>query len=245
MRVNRTKMALIVGLMLIALGIGDKQSSSYRLISIQEVREAGEICLPNVMALLRGTSAYAAQESGQTVDINRQPVRRLWDTDPSYGSIAFDNRTGKVFLQDLNLWAIRIFDRMTNTPANAPRSEPERVIQGKETELQFNTCMYIDPKNGDIYTVENDIGDSIKVFSSDASGNVAPKRNLRVTHRAHTITADEEKDELFVSVNYPPQVEVYRKVDGWVAHIYQPGEKIHLASLDIRISLNELYTVLL
>src|SRR5437870_7194161 len=211
MRIDRKITALVAVLMLVAVGIGDKRSSGYRLVSIEEVREAGEICLPNVMALLRGQSAYAAQESGQTVEINRQPVRRLWDTDPSYGSIAFDNRTGKVFLQDLNLWAIRIFDRMTNTPANAPRSEPERVIQGKETELQFNTCMYIDPKNGDIYTVENDVGDSIKVFSSDASGNVAPKRNLRVTHRAHTITADEEKDELFVSVNYPPQVEVYRK----------------------------------
>src|SRR5438477_9599618 len=211
MRVNRTKMALIVGLMLIALGIGDKQSSSYRLISIQEVREAGEICLPNVMALLRGTSAYAAQENSQTLELNRQPVRRLWDTDPSYGSIAFDPRTGKVFLQDLNLWAIRIFDRMTNTPANATRSEPERIIQGKNTELQFNTCMYIDPVNGDIYTVENDIGDSIKVFSQDASGNTAPKRNLKVTHRAHTITVDEAREELFVSVNYPPQVEVYRK----------------------------------
>src|SRR5207244_6377335 len=211
MRLERNRMALVVGLVFIALSIGDKRSSSYRLISIQEVREAGEICLPNVMALLRGTPAYAAQKTGQTVDINRQPVRRLWDTDPSYGSIAIDNRTGKVFLQDLNLWAIRIFDRTTNTTANDARSEPERVIQGKETELQFNTCMYIDPKNGDIYTVENDVGDSIKVFSQDASGNTAPKRNLKVTHRAHTITVDEEKEELFVSVNYPPQVEVYRK----------------------------------
>ncbi|PYS37194.1 MAG: hypothetical protein DMG14_22120, partial [Acidobacteria bacterium] len=165
-----------------------------------------------LLDLLRGRLVYAAsQENSQTLELNRQPVRRLWDTDPSYGSIAFDPRTGKVFLQDLNLWAIRIFDRMTNTPANATRSEPERVIQGKNTELQFNTCMYIDPLNGDIYTVENDIGDSIKVFSQDASGNTAPKRNLKVTHRAHTITVDEQREELFVSVNYPPQVEVYRK----------------------------------
>src|SRR5207237_10220750 len=141
MRLERNRMALVVGCVFIALSIVGKRSSGHRLISIQEVREAGEICLPNVMALLRGTSAYAAQETGQTVDINRQPVRRLWDTDPSYGSIAFDNRTGKVFLQDLNLWAIRIFDRMTNTPATALRSEPERVIQSKETELQFNTSM--------------------------------------------------------------------------------------------------------
>jgi len=246
MRVKRKGIAALVGLMLTAMGFWGlstvvKRTSSftppesspgYRLVSIQQVPDLAEICLPevehagtaarsasfdkndgnDVLALLRGTSVYAAsQESAQTVEVGRQPVRRLWDTDPSYGSIAFDTRTGKVFLQDLNLWAIRIFDRTTNTPANAVRSEPERVIQGKETELQFNTCMYIDPKNGDIYTVENDVGDSIKVFSQDASGNTAPKRNLKVTHRAHTITVDEEKEELFVSVNYPPQVEVYRK----------------------------------
>ena len=245
MHLQKKRIAVLVGLIFIATGtfglsalmnrtllMPSASSSGYRLVSIQEVSDYGEICLPpehgssdsnlfrsfdepdenSLLSLLRGESVYAAtQQSGQTVEVNRQPVRRLWDTDPSYGSIAFDNRTGKVFLQDLNLWAIRIFDRTTNTPANTPRSEPERVIQGKETELQFNTCMYIDPKNGDIYTVENDIGDSIKVFSQDASGNTAPKRTLKVTHRAHTITVDEQKEELFVSVNYPPQVEIYRK----------------------------------
>src|SRR5262245_53282834 len=186
MRVNRKGMAVLAGLMLTGVVIWGlstvvkrtsslpppESSSGYRLVSVQEVPNYGEIRLPaerngadanpdanriasfdendenRLLDLLRGRSVYAAsQESGQTVELSRQPVRRLWDTDPSYGSIAFDNRTGKVFLQDLNLWAIRIFDRLTNTPANAARSEPERVIQGKETELQFNTCMYIDPKN--------------------------------------------------------------------------------------------------
>jgi 6-phosphogluconolactonase (cycloisomerase 2 family) len=204
-----------------------ESSAGYRLVSIQKVPDLAEVCLPaepnliaeaeenyenHLLDLLRGTSVYAAsQESGQTVDVTREPVRRIWDTDPSLGSIAVDSRTGKVFIQDLNLWAIRIYDRMTNTPATAVRSEPERIIQGPESGLQFNTCMYIDPVNGDIYTVENDVGDSIAVFSQDASGNVAPKRTLDVTHRAHTITVDEERQELFVTVNYPPQVEIYRK----------------------------------
>src|SRR5262245_19011169 len=189
MQLERKRVFVVVGLVLIAMGIGGlstadrrisswttPESSRYRLISIQEVPADGEICLSgeggssgadsatnlfasfneggenHLLDLLRGRSVYAAsQENAQTFELSREPVRRLWDTDPSYGSIAFDVRTGKVFLQDLNLWAIRIFDRMTNTPANAIRSEPERVIQGKNTELQFNTCMYIDPVNGDIY----------------------------------------------------------------------------------------------
>ena len=240
MRVHKWRVVTLAGVMVTSMGIWGlstrmertsssilPESSSGRLVSIQQIPDLAEVCLPgesnlisereesyenHLLASLRGTSVYAAsQESGQTGEITRAPVRRLWDTDPSYGSIAFEPRLGKVFLQDLNLWAIRIFDRTTNTPANVTRSEPERVIQGKETGLQFNTCMYIDPKNGDIYTVENDVGDSIDVFSQDASGNVAPKRTLDVTHRAHTITVDEEKEELFVTVNYPPQVEIYRK----------------------------------
>src|SRR2546422_2948732 len=228
MRINVRRMVVFAGIVLTAFSmwswiLAPGSTPGYRLLSIQKLPEEAEICLPretagpesdddNMLAMLRGGLVYAAAQAGlATAELNRQPIRRIWDTDPSYGSIAFAPRLGKVFLQDLNLWAIRIFDRTTSTPPNAARSEPERVIQGKETELQFNTCMYIDPKNGDIYTVENDVGDSIKVFSQDASGNTAPKRNLKVTHRAHTITVDEEKEELFVSVNYPPQVEVYRK----------------------------------
>jgi Uma2 family endonuclease len=52
-------------------------------------------------------------------------------------------------------------------------------------------------------------------------------------------------EEYVLVHQYRKQVEVYRKIDGWIAHIYQQGEKIHLAILDIDISLDELYTVLL
>ena len=64
----------------------------------------------------------------------------------------------------------------------------------------------------DIYSAENDIGDSIVVFSHDAEGDVQPIRKLKVTHRAHSLAVDEEKQELYVSVQYPPQVAVYRKL---------------------------------
>src|SRR6267378_3614404 len=210
-----------------------ESSSGFRLVSIQQSPADAEICLPQetdngdsnliaafeqgdesrILDLLRGKSVYAASpQDARPVELNREPVRRLWDTDPSYGAIAFDVRTGKVFLQDLNLWAIRVFDRLTNTPANVRRSDPERIIQGDQSGLVFNTCMYIDPMNGDIYTVENDIGDSISVYTQNASGNVGPSRTLEVTHRAHSITVDEERQELFVTINYPPQVEIYRKM---------------------------------
>jgi len=70
----------------------------------------------------------------------------------------------------------------------------------------------VDPKNGDIYSVENDIGDSIVVFKNDANGDVEPIRKLSVTHRAYAMAVDEENDEFYLSVQYPPQVAVYRKL---------------------------------
>lgn len=203
--------------------------SSAQLVSIEELPDLAQLCLPEsgnadaspiagleenrLFAAFRERPVYAgSQEDRQTVETTRPAVRNILDTDPIYSSVAVDVRNNEVFLQDTNTWSIRIFNRLDETPRNATRTEPKRVISGAATGIQFNTCIYIDPKNGDIYTVENDIGDSIAVFSQDASGNVAPVRRLKVTHRAYSMTVDEEKEELFVTVQYPPQVEVYRKM---------------------------------
>src|SRR6267378_6159120 len=92
-------------------------SPGFRLVSIQQSPADAEICLSQesdsgdsnliaafeksdenrILALLQGKSVYAASpQDPQTVELKREPVRRLWDTDPSYGAIAFDVRTGKV-----------------------------------------------------------------------------------------------------------------------------------------------------
>ena len=42
-----------------------------------------------------------------------------------------------------------------------------------------------------------------------------------------------------------PEVEVYRRVDDWMAHIYRAQDTIELSSLDICISVDELYKALL
>jgi DNA-binding beta-propeller fold protein YncE len=157
-------------------------------------------------------SAYAAsQEKIDTTEVSRPPSRYVRDTDPTYGSVAVDTRLNEVLLQDHNLWSIRVFDRLDNTPPSAERTEPKRVIAGSNTQLQFNSCVYVDPKNGEIFSIENDIGDRMVVFSHDSQGNVTPTRTLTITHRGYAIAADEEKDQLYIAVQYPPQIEVYRK----------------------------------
>src|SRR5205085_2045899 len=144
-------------------------------------------------------------------EIRRPPLRYVRDLDPVYSYVAVDTRRNEVLVQDVNTYTIRVFNRTENTPANLARTEPKRIIGGIKTKLLFNTCIYIDPKNSDIYTVENDFGDAVEVFSEDAEGDVVPLRTLHVSHRAYALAVDEDKQELFVSVQYPPGIEIYRK----------------------------------
>jgi hypothetical protein len=104
-----------------------------------------------------------------------------------------------------------LFNRTDNTPSGAVRTEPKRVITGPKSGLQYNSGLYVDPQNGDLHSIENDTGDSIAVYPGDANGDVPPKSKLEVTHYAYAMVVDEEKQEIFLSVHAPPQIEVYRK----------------------------------
>jgi hypothetical protein len=193
------------------------------VVSIQELPEIGDMCLPvpqnavapdaNLFSSFQETPVYAAGQENNPVTqvINRPPERYVRDLDPIYSYVAVDLRRNEVLMQDHNTWSIRVFNRTDNTPPNAVRTEPKRVIGGPKTEILFNSCLYIDPKNGEIFTVENDVGNMVEVFSEDAEGDVAPSRILNVPHRAYALAAYEEKDELYVSVQHPPAIEVYRK----------------------------------
>jgi 6-phosphogluconolactonase (cycloisomerase 2 family) len=197
---------------------------SGRLVSIEELPEVGDICelAPATAAStltapeenpffgLRETAVYA-QDSGGTVDVRRPPVRDILDTAPIYSSVGVDPQRNEVLLQDSNTWSIRVFSRLDDTRPGEPPTEARRVISGPKSDVQFNSCVWVDPANGDIYSVENDIGDTIVVFPHEARGDVEPARKLKVTHRAFAMTVDEQNQELFLSVQYPPQVAVYRK----------------------------------
>jgi 6-phosphogluconolactonase (cycloisomerase 2 family) len=201
-------------------------TGSPQLVSVRQLPEFGDQCawdnVPSSVAFsaLRGNPfetfpgqpVYAAaQNGGQMVDVMRPPVRTIRDTYPTYSFVAVDTQHDEVVLQDNNLWAIRVFNRLENSPPGAPLSVPKRVIMGDKTDIQYNNGVYIDPKNGDIYSVETDVGDKVVVFDRSKDGNVEPTRTLNTPHRGFGLSVDEEKEELYVSVQYPPQVPVYRK----------------------------------
>ena len=137
--------------------------------------------------------------------------RILGDTYPTFTAVAVNTQTNEVVVQDNNLWSTWIFNRLDNTPVTATMTEPKRVIKGEETHIQFNNGIYVDPANGDIYSVESDTGDKMVVFSHDSGGNAAPIRILNTPHRAYSIAVDEARGELYITIENPAEIVVYRK----------------------------------
>jgi hypothetical protein len=162
-------------------------------------------------AMFQAGAAPADQSADGSIDIDRAPARVIHDSSPTFSAVGLDLTTNEVYLQDENLFGLRIYDRTTNTPKKAAFSEPTRLIRGINTRLEFNCDVWVDPTNGDVYSVNNDMVDRMVVFPRGAEGNVAPARQLHTPHRAFGITVDERVQELYMTIEDPPQVVVYRK----------------------------------
>ena len=99
----------------------------------------------------------------------RVPVRTIRDTAPTYSSIAVDVNSNEVIMTDNNLWSYRVFDRLSPTPKNdTDVTPPKRIVTGDRTALAFDNGLYVDPVNGDIYSVESDTGDKMERFAREA-----------------------------------------------------------------------------
>ncbi len=204
------------------------RNGSARLVSVTPLQAMdGEMCqwMPasasaTLVAALQqermpasASTATSAETDARTAsDADRAPVRVIRDTYPTYSAVAVDTNSNEVYLQDENLFGYKVFNRLDNTPPNASFTEPKRIVGGINTKMEFNCNLYVDPKNGDVYSVPNDTVDMLVVFPRDAEGNVAPKRMLETPHRTWGIAVDEEAQELYLTVEHPPEVVVYRKM---------------------------------
>jgi 6-phosphogluconolactonase (cycloisomerase 2 family) len=195
-------------------------------------------------SLQQAAKAATADQSGSNIPGDRAPLRIIRDTNPTYSAIAVDTNSNEVFLEDENLFGIRVFDRTTNTPPSAKFSEPKRTIGGLNTKLEFNCGLYVDPKTGDIYSVANDTVDTLVIFPRDAQGNVKPMREIHTPHGTFGIAVDEANRELFLTVQHEHAVVVYqkeasgddkplRRLDGTQTHLQDP----HGIALDLKDSL--------
>src|SRR5262245_21181814 len=206
---------------------GRKPAGYPQLVSVQPLSETGiegEMCAwppagsPALLAaniaqerLMAQSSSAAGANKRSAVVLIRPPARVNRDPYPTFSAVAVDPKNNEIVVQDEHLSQIMVYDRSTNPPANANFSEPKRVIGGHDTKVEFNCAIYLDPKTGDLYSINNDTLDTMTVFSRNQRGNVHPARELSTPHRTYGIAVDEAREEMFLTVQDPPMVVVYNK----------------------------------
>jgi DNA-binding beta-propeller fold protein YncE len=155
-----------------------------------------------------GTAVQVRTRNG---NVDKKPARYIKDPNPAWSSIAVNPANDMVIMTDENLYRIVEYNRLDNTPPTARLTEPKRVIGGDQTRMEMLCGAYIDPRTLDVYVTNNDTQDWMPVFSRNAKGNVAPDRLLATPHRTWGITADEIRQELFMTIQFPSAVIVYKK----------------------------------
>ena len=155
--------------------------------------------------------AAAVEVRTRDGNIDKKPARYIKDPNPAWSSIAVNAEHDMVVMTDENLFRVVEYSRLDNTPPKARFTEPKRIISGDQTRMEMLCGAYIDPKTLDVYVTNNDTQDWMPVFSKNAKGNVAPDRLLATPHRSWGITADETRQELFMTIQFPSAVAVYRK----------------------------------
>jgi DNA-binding beta-propeller fold protein YncE len=179
----------------------------------------GEMCewIPasassTLMASLQQAGGGAGSEAAQRAEVRaRKPVRMVRDPYAAYSSVAVDIANNEVVLTDENLFQVLVYDRTANTPPTARMTEPKRMLGGEHTKIEFQCGLYIDPRTGDIYAVNNDTIDTLTIFNRQARGDVPPTRELYTPHGTFGIAMDEGAQEMYLTIQHDSAVVVYKK----------------------------------
>jgi DNA-binding beta-propeller fold protein YncE len=172
-----------------------------------------ETAAPTPLALQGAPGGAAGQgpAMGDPQVAARMPQQTIRDPYPGFSAIRVDPVHNEVVVMDEFKFDIYVYDRLAVTPASAPATTPKRVIGGGKTLSRYNSDGYVDTKTGDIYIVNNDSEPGMFVFSRDKVGNVPPNRELVTPYGAFGLTVDEDRGEIFVTIQHDGAIQVFRK----------------------------------
>jgi DNA-binding beta-propeller fold protein YncE len=139
-----------------------------------------------------------------------KPLRTIRDPYSSFSAVAVDAVRNEVYVADESLLQILVYRRLDNTPDVAEMTQPIRTLGGSNTDIEFICGLYVDQKNGEVYGINND-GSTSVVFSREHRGNVPPARKLQTPHGTFGIAAEEESQELYLTIQHDSAVVVFRK----------------------------------
>jgi DNA-binding beta-propeller fold protein YncE len=161
-------------------------------------------------AFPRGVTAQSPEQAVAIDAPGKNPARMIRDPYASFSSVAVDAANNEVVLTDENLFNVLAYNRFDNTPP-AGVTKPKRTIGGLKTRIEFQSGVYVDAKNGDIYAVNNDTVDTLVIFSRQANGDVAPDRQIHTPHGTFGIAVDDAHQELLLTVQHDSAVVTFQK----------------------------------
>src|ERR1051325_1103122 len=138
------------------------------------------------------------------------PIRQVSDPYPTFSEVAVDPVAGRVVITDINRKSVLQYER--RAAANSPEMTPPlSQIMGPDTMAGFLAGVALDPVRREIFAVNNDIEDTMAVFSYDAAGDAKPLRALVVPHQSWGISLDSKRDEIAIAIQQVNAVFVYRR----------------------------------
>jgi DNA-binding beta-propeller fold protein YncE len=169
--------------------------------------ELDEACSAGIMFL---TSKVEAAELDSPMGGDIVPVRSVADPYPSFHSVMVDPENDKVLMSDSNRGGLLVYDRTAGSAARSV-TEPITQVRGPATGMMFVAGVAVDPRNRELFAVNNDIGDRMEVFPYEAEGNVKPKRVLSVPHGSWGVALNRQREEVAITVEHANAVVVYRR----------------------------------
>jgi DNA-binding beta-propeller fold protein YncE len=150
----------------------------------------------DLAALLKGTDLPA--------------IRQISDPYPTFSEVAVDSVNNRVVMTDINRKSVLQYDRAAGGNS-AQMTPPQSQILGPDTMAGFLAGVEVDPVLREIFAVNNDIEDTMAVFSYDSAGDAKPLRALVVPHQSWGVSLDSKRDEIGISIQQVNAVFVYRR----------------------------------
>jgi 6-phosphogluconolactonase (cycloisomerase 2 family) len=185
-------------------------------LALDELLDAD--CIDDVAAGVAQAAGQLPQEGGVASDnwppnaIGGvfQPLRSVSDPFPTFDGIALDTENDRVIFSDENRHSLLVYERTAGGSSNET-TEPVQWVFGPKARLGYIAGVEVDPKRKEFYTVNNDSGDQMTVFSYEDHGNVQPRRALTLPHQSWDVSLSPSRDEIVVSVQQSNALSFYKR----------------------------------
>ena len=138
------------------------------------------------------------------------PIRSVYDPFPTFDGMALDLENNRVVISDENRHSLLVYDRTAGSFSD-DITEPAQWVFGPKTKMGYIAGVEIDPSRKEFYTINNDGGDRMVVFSYGDHGNVEPKRILLVPHQSWDLSLAPKRDEIAISVQMSNAISIFSR----------------------------------